>query len=882
MQPSNVQVRNGSSSSFLEKISDRAVICIIVALVVVAPLAGGSARRGAYISIEILVSGLIFVWMTKLALLGFRRQSADIGRIAVPGGLLIALLLFQVTPLPPAIIRAISPSTYRIYVETLPGWPDESPYRQLLGGERSSREPAKSLERAGGDGRFRTIAISTPITRIGLFKLLCCAVLFALVVLYDFATFSRKEAGLYRALFFALICSGLAVSVFAITGTPYSAHSMDVASVPRATGPYQNPDHLAFLLTMIFPLAVVGLLFPTSVADGRSKVLLRILSGLSGLAMSIALLLTISRSAWMGIGLATIILLTRPSQLFARFSAVGLDKPLVRAAVAISIALGLFVVVGSEAQTGVYSRAVQTFTTVDERIGVWKDSLPMVRDFPVLGVGFGCWSEIFPHYQSPPWLNTAYWEATHNDYFEVLTEIGAAGLAILAWLLVVLGATLRRGMRTVSADRLPIVVAVVAGAVAVLFEEFFDFGLQVPSNAVVFVVILGLGIRLSLTSTESTISDRVAVTRAWPILIGTASLAIALLSLTQLQDRFGEVRTSPADARRGILADPASPDEHLLLVEMANNGLSDYAVERELKVILWLQPTNPYVRDLYARLLLRRGQRAESLSQIRTSVMFAPEIATHRFLGDINTLTEGEKKAVEEGFLAAEDRGYPNAVDELSYFYRISGDVRKAADNYDASAKRAHSGSLKSAFLARAGDAYAAANEMERADAELRDALKADAGNIEANEDMLRLLVKAGADDRAESVIRSAAENGTALFPLYLTLARAERSAGRFELAERFASDALAIRRYDRDALILLGEIYLAEHKPAQANSTFERATDVASDSGEAFYYLATSRELQYDYTGAEQAFRRAATLSPKDDRIQSAYQEFERKLKKR
>src|SRR6266516_2980729 len=58
--------------------------------------------------------------------------------------------------------------------------------------------------------------------------------------------------------------------------------------------------------------------------------------------------------------------------------------------------------------------------------GGLKDSLGMLREFALFGVGLGSWPELFPRYQTPPWSSLFYREA-HNDYIELLAETGLVG-----------------------------------------------------------------------------------------------------------------------------------------------------------------------------------------------------------------------------------------------------------------------------------------------------------------------------------------------------------------------------------------------------------------------------------------------------------------------
>jgi O-antigen ligase len=78
---------------------------------------------------------------------------------------------------------------------------------------------------------------------------------------------------------------------------------------------------------------------------------------------------------------------------------------------------------GGRAQTD--ARAMETVTqeSLASRMELAASSLAMLRDFPLFGVGLGCWPEVFPRYRQPPWSPT-FWNATHNDYVQMATETG--------------------------------------------------------------------------------------------------------------------------------------------------------------------------------------------------------------------------------------------------------------------------------------------------------------------------------------------------------------------------------------------------------------------------------------------------------------------------
>ena len=123
-----------------------------------------------------------------------------------------------------------------------------------------------------------------------------------------------------------------------------------------------------------------------------------------------------------------------------------------------------------------------------------SESLGMIKDFPAFGVGLGAWPELYPRYQQPPWSALLVREA-HNDYVELFAETGLVGFCLLAWFFWMVGRGLTRGLWRVSPKSTSVVAALVAGIGAMLFHEFFDFSLQIPANALLFSLFVGIVLR---------------------------------------------------------------------------------------------------------------------------------------------------------------------------------------------------------------------------------------------------------------------------------------------------------------------------------------------------------------------------------------------------
>jgi len=134
--------RAGSAEAISQR-CDRVVVAGVVCLVGLTPLAFGSVHPWAFSLIEATVFLLVAVWMAKLLLqCGYGAQPFISGPLAV----FLAVVLFQLIPLPPSVLRVLSPSTYELYVRSLPGWPERVGIEDVSPRTRAdARKPARAL-----------------------------------------------------------------------------------------------------------------------------------------------------------------------------------------------------------------------------------------------------------------------------------------------------------------------------------------------------------------------------------------------------------------------------------------------------------------------------------------------------------------------------------------------------------------------------------------------------------------------------------------------------------------------------------------------------------------------------------------------------------------
>jgi len=210
-------------------------------------------------------------------------------------------------------------------------------------------------------------------------------------------------------------------------------------------------------------LIALSLILATFAAGARSWRRPQLVTG--GLA-ALALALTYVRSAWLGLGVAVVIL----AGVMRRYALL-----LVLLAAAI-----LAVAVPSPLKTRVLSMTDRADPSATERVYFWAAGARMVRDAPLLGLGPGGVKQHYPEYRDPAARRPGTGHL-HNNLVQIAAERGLLGLA--TWLAIWLTFFVRAGRiyATLPSGRLDdralvagSLAAVAGFLVAGLFE--YNFG----------------------------------------------------------------------------------------------------------------------------------------------------------------------------------------------------------------------------------------------------------------------------------------------------------------------------------------------------------------------------------------------------------------------
>lgn len=132
----------------------------------------------------------------------------------------------------------------------------------------------------------------------------------------------------------------------------------------------------------------------------------------------------------------------------------------------------------------------------EERSAIWSSTINLIKDFPVIGVGLGGYSLSYPPYKSDR-HNGITVDHAHNDYLELLSEVGIAGfIPWLSFLLLFLALSTRAWTICPSSSARLLAGGCLCGTVAILVHSLADFNLHIPGNATLLFVIMGFVWRL--------------------------------------------------------------------------------------------------------------------------------------------------------------------------------------------------------------------------------------------------------------------------------------------------------------------------------------------------------------------------------------------------
>jgi hypothetical protein len=271
-------------------------------------------------------------------------------------------------------------------------------------------------------------------------------------------------------------------------------------------GPFVNKNHFAGWMLMALPTALgyllaqaeVGLryvrpgwryrlLWLSSQQGGRFQI-----AAFSIIVMAVSLMMTRSRSGVACFGMAMAIAVVAALRHYRS----------TRARLAVLASLGLLILVPVLwANSNVATRFSRQDESLRLRLGIWGDTRRIIHDFPVAGIGLDSLADAMQVYQTVH--RDQFVRQAHNDYLQVAAEGGwLVGLPAAATLFLVVIAIRRR---YAAGDDDPatswIRFGAVTGLAAIALQSLVEFSLQMPGNAVTFVVLVAIALHRPVHAT---------------------------------------------------------------------------------------------------------------------------------------------------------------------------------------------------------------------------------------------------------------------------------------------------------------------------------------------------------------------------------------------
>lgn len=463
----------------MTRILDRAIVIGLLGAIVVAPWLFGSVEFYARHLLTVWLLVLLLLWNVKAT-----RERQWVLRLTPIHGVLLAFVLVAV-------------------MQSLPL------------GSLWSRPPLSSIPDRRSLAEATSLSLDPVTTRRA-------AVTLATLVGYFFlATHFLATRRRLLATVIVLILLGFSVALVGVIHKLTSNGKLlwlrDVEAMDIAFGPFVNRNHFAGFIEMILPLPL-ALIVAQGVARDKW-----ILYGFLTVALGTALVLSASRGALVVLAaqLVALPVLSRwmsqqrertaeeasrsPAGAGRRF-----PRPTVRAAagaVILTAGISLGVVwIGAEPVISRFSPLSATpdmrsqeneVTTAATDTGeslsrptIWRTTMRMIRDHVLLGVGLGAYPVAYTRYDEATGFYRV--EQAHNDYLQIIAEAGVVGLLLLIAFMIVVGRAARAALASPMVVERSLALGAALGCWGIAVHSLFDFNLQVPANALLFLLLVAI------------------------------------------------------------------------------------------------------------------------------------------------------------------------------------------------------------------------------------------------------------------------------------------------------------------------------------------------------------------------------------------------------
>lgn len=317
---------------------------------------------------------------------------------------------------------------------------------------------------------------------------------------------------------------------------------------------------------------------------------------------------------------------------------------------------------------------IQVAKRPTERLLIWRDTLVMGLKNP-LGVGIGAYHIYFPKYASGELISRLPQDKfivnyTHNEFLQVFSETGIAGLIFFIWLIFAFFRAGINQLKSLTADDRNIcylTAGFLSSGAGILIQDFFSVSIRFIVEAIYLYFIMGMmascGKHRKLVFRAEKDSQRKLIRiLCWIIII-----PFGIISLSAILQPFAAHKQFTEEV--GFFEQKVvSPDE---TIDKLNDAIDKNPKDAELHYKLgWV-----YAKE-------KNWSRA--IEHFEEAAILDPQLeGPCNNLGNIYFLTGNRNKAIENYKKSIAIN--PNKVDahfNLGYIYYMSGKLKEASDEF--------------------------------------------------------------------------------------------------------------------------------------------------------------------------------------------------------
>ena len=452
---------------------------LLLLVIVLTPWLFGGVQAVVQLGICGIVLAALVCWLIALYTGGQTRIFVPIASIPLLCGIIFGLM--QLIPLKPSVLRQLAPTAARHW-EPIAG--ETAP---TVDGPLFDAPATVSLYPASTRHDAALLALATTVFLLGAHF------------------FASRKAQVW--LWATVALNGAALTVFGIvqqlTWNGRLYWSIEPTQVTKAFGPYVNHNNAAGYLSMCLAGAIGLLLLSparnrasggrngrgstgsTAVDSLRSSAAVRLAAMLLTGTIAAGIACSLSRGAFVstvGAAIVTVLTMFFVQRNFKQAWLIG-------AAVLLAALLVGWLGMSDTVQTRMASLLDQR-ANPDERLVHWQETLTAVPDFWLTGSGLGTYRYIYRYYEKR--LGEEWFYHAENQYLEALVEGGILGIGLLiAAIALIAAAALHVARSERSGSGQAFALAAVFAVTTQLIHGFFDFGLYLPANMLLFALICG-------------------------------------------------------------------------------------------------------------------------------------------------------------------------------------------------------------------------------------------------------------------------------------------------------------------------------------------------------------------------------------------------------